>query len=137
MPAGKNSITATMLVGNNCTDVLFCRKCELRKTVLRRANTYLSSHARFQKKRNRESLENDYQERRDRYGDERGKNFRGVTGPNIYRQLKLDTGVAMAQCLSHDLFEGAIKVRKINFFFQGINTCLLLAITVSAPNLTV
>ena len=136
MPAGKNSITATMLVGNNCTDVLFCRKCEVRRTRLRRARCYLTTHARYQKARTRKSIEDNYQEKLDRHGGERGKNVRGVTVRNIYRQLKVDTGVAMAQCISHDLFEGAIKVRKINFFFQGINTCLLLAITVSAPNLT-
>lgn len=110
MPAGKNSITATMLVGNNCTDVLFCRKCELRGAVLRRAQFYLQSHAKYQKLRTRESLEDDYQEKLDRHGDERGTNFRGVTGPNIYKYLKVDSGVAMAQCLSHDLFEGAVKV---------------------------
>ena len=103
-------ITATMLVGNNCTDVLFCRKCELRMAVLRRSKDYLSSHARNQKPRTRDSLEDDYQMKLNRHGDERGKNFRGVTGPNIYRNLKVDSGLAMAQCLSHDLFEGAIKV---------------------------
>ena len=107
-----------MLVGYNCTDVLFCRKCEVRRTRLRRARCYLTTHARYQKARTRKSIEDNYQEKLDRHGGERGKNVRGVTVRNIYRQLKVDTGVAMAQCISHDLFEGAIKVRKINFFFS-------------------
>ena len=87
-----------------------CRKCELKLIVLRTAESYYEIHAKYQKSRTRDSLAENYQRKRDKYGDLPNKNWKGVATLNIYRKLRMDSAVTMAQCLSHDLFEGAIKV---------------------------
>lgn len=87
-----------------------CRKCELKLMVLRTAESYIEIHAKNQKSRTRDSLADNYQTKLDKYGANPKKNWRGVTSLNIYRKLRMDSGVTMAQCLSHDLFEGAVKV---------------------------
>lgn len=98
-----------MIFGKNCTYLFICRKCELSTKVLRKAEGYQQIHARNQQKRTRQSLADNYRSKRDEHGDDTG-NVKGVSYQNIYRYLKMDSAKTMAQCLAHDLFEGAAKV---------------------------
>ena len=101
-----------MIFGKNCTYLFICRKCELSVAVMRKAEGYREIHAKYQQMRTRDSLRDNYREKVTRCGsghDAKG-NVMGVTSENIYRDLKMDASRTMAQCLAHDLFEGAAKV---------------------------